>query len=424
MATSLLSPPVTPVLRPSRRRRTGLARQDPTRRAPARPPPGLEAAARPNQRRGGARCGRAGIIDGAAALDAAGRAGPGRIGSGDSELGDEAGIGGELGMEAGGENERHAVEAATKGEEEGCRRRRAVGGRCGGRWWAVGGGEADGLGPLVSGRRVGQPLASDSGGGAGGRGVARGGEAALPPRLLPLSASRLLVHLLLRRPVRLSPRCAAPSPVPSTGEPPPIAPPAPSTDEPLSTPHRPSSAPSASEPLSMPPCPSPAPSADEPLSTPHHPLPFSLRQRPALPSHRPDPHAAAQVRRDVACPACLSSADPSPHGGGTSRGTTSSSAALAYAAAKVEQDLSFLATTASAGQQRPSQAPRHIHRAPRFCSIWRMGSVDAKSGHTLERARTCSKIVKTINTSSLPVPTSETGIADRSDRYSRKTAKT
>jgi hypothetical protein len=31
--------------------------------------------------------------------------------------------------------------------------------------------------------------------------------------------------------------------------------------------------------------------------------------------------------------------------------------------------------------------------------------VDAKSGHTLERARTRSKIVKTINTSSLPAPT-------------------
>ena len=30
--------------------------------------------------------------------------------------------------------------------------------------------------------------------------------------------------------------------------------------------------------------------------------------------------------------------------------------------------------------------------------------VDAKSGHTLERARTCSKIVKTINTSSLSAP--------------------
>ena len=32
-------------------------------------------------------------------------------------------------------------------------------------------------------------------------------------------------------------------------------------------------------------------------------------------------------------------------------------------------------------------------------------TVDAKSGHTLERARTRSKIVKMINTSSLPTPT-------------------
>ena len=31
--------------------------------------------------------------------------------------------------------------------------------------------------------------------------------------------------------------------------------------------------------------------------------------------------------------------------------------------------------------------------------------VNAKSGHTLERARTRSKIVKMINTSSLPTPT-------------------
>ena len=32
-------------------------------------------------------------------------------------------------------------------------------------------------------------------------------------------------------------------------------------------------------------------------------------------------------------------------------------------------------------------------------------AIDAKSGHTLERARTRNKIVKTINTSSLPAPT-------------------
>ena len=31
--------------------------------------------------------------------------------------------------------------------------------------------------------------------------------------------------------------------------------------------------------------------------------------------------------------------------------------------------------------------------------------INEKSGHTLECARTCSKIVKTINTSSLPTPT-------------------
>ena len=50
--------------------------------------------------------------------------------------------------------------------------------------------------------------------------------------------------------------------------------------------------------------------------------------------------------------------------------------------------------------------------------------VDAKSGHTLECARTRSKIVDTINTSSLSAQTSQTGYVDRSDRYSRETAKT
>ena len=47
--------------------------------------------------------------------------------------------------------------------------------------------------------------------------------------------------------------------------------------------------------------------------------------------------------------------------------------------------------------------------------------VDAKSGHTLECARTRSKIVKTISTSSLSAQTGQTGYADR---CSRETAKT
>ena len=50
--------------------------------------------------------------------------------------------------------------------------------------------------------------------------------------------------------------------------------------------------------------------------------------------------------------------------------------------------------------------------------------VDAKSGHTLQCARTRSKIVNTINTSSLFAQTGQTGYADQSDRCSREMAKT
>ena len=50
--------------------------------------------------------------------------------------------------------------------------------------------------------------------------------------------------------------------------------------------------------------------------------------------------------------------------------------------------------------------------------------VDAKSGHTLECTRTRSKIVDTINTSSLSAQTGQTGYADQSDRCSREMAKT
>ena len=49
--------------------------------------------------------------------------------------------------------------------------------------------------------------------------------------------------------------------------------------------------------------------------------------------------------------------------------------------------------------------------------------VDVKSGHALECARTRSKIVKTINTSSLSAQTGQTGYADRSDWCSMETAK-
>ena len=40
--------------------------------------------------------------------------------------------------------------------------------------------------------------------------------------------------------------------------------------------------------------------------------------------------------------------------------------------------------------------------------------------NTLENARTRSKIVKTINTSSLPALTGQTGYGDRSDRFYRE----